>query len=125
MLFRSNDLDSCEMNTGGTSQWTYTTSLPRPFSGLRGVTLDNRVLMTGERSNFCNLRVKSVFVGGGHRDRDEIWELVDGTWRQVATMLTARYDHAVSVIELADYWQYCRAKVQSKSMSKKKSQGLT
>ena len=41
-------LDSCEENISGTRHWTYTTSLPRPLSYLRGVTLDNRPLMTGE-----------------------------------------------------------------------------
>ena len=43
-----NTLVSCEENIAGTRHWTYTTSLPRPLSLLRGVTLDNRPLMTGE-----------------------------------------------------------------------------
>ena len=46
----SSSLDSCEENIAGTRPWTFTTSLPRPISQLRGVTLDNRVLMTGESS---------------------------------------------------------------------------
>ena len=52
-----------------------------------------------------------MFVGGwdGDNERDEILELVEGDWRQVTTMQTARYRHAVSVIKVDDYWQYCGA----------------
>ena len=39
--------DSCEENIAGTRHWSYATSLPRSLAWLRGVTLDNRVLMTG------------------------------------------------------------------------------
>ena len=44
----SSRLDSCEKNRAGTKHWRYTRSLPRPLDHLRGVTLDNRPLMTGE-----------------------------------------------------------------------------
>ena len=50
------------------------------------------------------------FVGGwdyGDNYRDEIMELVDGHWRQVATMRNARFMHAVSVINVEDYWNFC------------------
>ena len=47
----SSRLDSCEENIAGTRHWTFTSSLPRSLSRLRGVTLNNRPLMTGEWSN--------------------------------------------------------------------------
>ena len=47
-------LDACEQNIAGDRDWTYTASLPRPLGGLRGATLDNRALMTGESSkHYC------------------------------------------------------------------------
>ena len=50
-----------------------------------------------------------MFVGGWDGNYyDEILELVDGDWRQVATMQSARDSHAVSVINVVDYWQYCK-----------------
>ena len=51
------------------------------------------------------------FVGGKDGDdasHDEILELVDGEWRQVAIMQTARYGHAVSLINLDTYWNLCK-----------------
>ena len=51
------------------------------------------------------------FVGGVDEDnyRDEILELVDNQWRQVATMRTTRYGHGVTAInDVQDYWPYCK-----------------
>ena len=49
------------------------------------------------------------FVGGydGDNRRDEILELVDNEWRQVATMQNARNSHGVTVINVQDYWKFC------------------
>ena len=48
-----------------------------------------------------------MFVGGNDdgNARDEILELVDGEWRQVATMQMGRDGHAVSAI---DYSPFCK-----------------
>ena len=52
------------------------------------------------------------FVGGyGYDedyDSDEILELVGSEWKQVATMKNARSDHAVAVINVEDYWSFCK-----------------
>ena len=52
-----------------------------------------------------------IFLLGG-RDgdnyRDEILELMDGEWRQVATMKMARISHAVTIINVEDYWIFCK-----------------
>ena len=51
-----------------------------------------------------------MFVGGEddeYNRRDEILELVDGDWRAVATMQTARSGHAVTVINIDHYIDYC------------------
>ena len=50
-----NWLNSCEINVAGTDNWTPMTSLPGKRSGLRGLTIDNRVLMIG------NIKISSDF----------------------------------------------------------------
>ena len=96
--------DSCEMNIGGTMQWTYTSSLPRPLTGLRGVTLDNRIFMTGggagDEGNFV---VSNEIL--------ELVELEDSVleWKVITNLKKGRVGHAVSLIPVSDYWQYCKA----------------
>ena len=41
------DLSSTELLVGTVSAWVFTGELPSPRSGLRGVNIDNKVLMTG------------------------------------------------------------------------------
>ena len=50
------------------------------------------------------------FVGGddGRIYRNEILELVENEWRQVATMKMARDRHAVTIINVEDYWMFCK-----------------
>ena len=57
-----------------------------------------------------SVSISLFFVGGWDDDyngHDEILELVDKEWKQVATMQTARSAHAVSIINNKEYWQYC------------------
>ena len=51
------------------------------------------------------------FVGGwdGDNYHSEILELVDGKWRQVATMMDARSIHAVSLINNEVFWMFCKS----------------
>ena len=44
----STRLSSCEVNVAGEDNWSPMTSLPGESYGVRGLTIDNRVLMTGE-----------------------------------------------------------------------------
>ena len=50
------------------------------------------------------------FVGGDDEIsyRDQILELVNNEWRQVATMKMARDRHAVTIINVEDYWMFCK-----------------
>ena len=41
-------LSSCEVNVAGEDNWSFMTSLPSKSYGVRGLTIDNRVFMTGE-----------------------------------------------------------------------------
>ena len=50
------------------------------------------------------------YIGGygtGSNPRDEILELVDNEWSNVATMEMARNGHAVTIINVEDYWMFC------------------
>ena len=50
------------------------------------------------------------FVGGRdeeYNSHDEILELVDVRWKQVASMQNARNAHAVAVINIEEYWGFC------------------
>ena len=40
-------LDTCEQNISGERTWSFTGPLPQPLYGLKGVTIDNRVLFLG------------------------------------------------------------------------------
>ena len=56
--------------------------------------------------------MSSLYVLGGKDDgynyRDEILELVGSEWRLVATMQNARGDHAVAVINVEEFWNFCK-----------------
>ena len=43
----SDILDTCEQNISGERSWSYTGALPQPLYGIKGVTIDNRVLFLG------------------------------------------------------------------------------
>ena len=43
-----NRLSSCEVNVAGEDNWSSMTSLPGVRWGVRGLTIENRVLMIGE-----------------------------------------------------------------------------
>ena len=51
-----------------------------------------------------------LLVTGGKdeaNDHDDILELIDSEWRQVASLENARAATAVSVVNVEDYWKYC------------------
>ena len=45
---------SCEINLDGDSSWSYASPLPEQIWFLRGITIDNRVLMTGTQLIFTS-----------------------------------------------------------------------
>ena len=46
-----NYLDSTELLLPSATSWSYSAALPSPRYGLRGATLDNKVIMTGTNSD--------------------------------------------------------------------------
>ena len=110
------DLSSTELLVGTVSAWVFTGELPSPRSGLRGVNIDNKVLMTGRGvgdwylGSVEYLKKKTngacKYLGGYYYDGtsifyDDIWEfdLLSGPWKLVDRMIQARDYHAVSVID--------------------------
>ena len=47
-------------------------------------------------------------VDDNNSDRNEILELKDGSWIQVAAMIHARAEHAVSIINVENYLMFCK-----------------
>merc|ERR1711953_978346 len=70
--------------------WVLAGELPSPRSALKGVNIDNRVIMTG---------------GSGSDWLDEILEFSadTGDWRLVGRMSEARAHHAASTVMAATY----------------------
>ena len=73
--------------------WNYVSSLPGPVTGLRGVTIDNRIFMTGGYNNNA----------GGVSRRDVLrYDVGQDQWVHVGDMRTPRAEHAVSPIKIED-----------------------
>ena len=112
-----NRLDSTEVLRPG-SEWQEITSarLPRPLTGVRVITVNNRVLLFGEWRQIIISRSMALYTGlffTGERDRyfnsrGDILEYKDGdNWRKVGSMKNKRYFHAISRVNFNDFSDYC------------------
>ena len=111
----SNYLSSCEVNVAGEDNWSTMTSLPGVRFAVKELTIDNRVLMTGEMFILpLHLHDGHLFCAGGE-DRssyhDDIYEMDLATkqWTNVGNLLDSRDRHGVSVVNNTEsLWQYCK-----------------
>jgi len=86
-----------EVLTQGSDTWTLATPLPQARSGLAGVTVDNRLYMTGGMYNSTNPSDEIL----EWRDEEQIWAL--GLW-----MENGRSNHAASSVTIDDnIMKYC------------------
>ena len=91
------------------------TSLPSLSVRISGLTIDNRVLITGgqpwhNQSNHVMIFSCAVMDTIDSRiGYDNIYELDLATeqWTNVGNLLDGRHSHAVSVVR-DDLWQYCK-----------------
>jgi len=87
-------LSSTELLKKNAASWIYSEALPSPPGriGLRGVNIDNRLLMTG-----------------GYRSGKDILEYnpSTGNWSLVGQMMIGRNQHAVSIVPAEDINMYC------------------
>ena len=109
-------LSSTELLREGSRAWVATGQLPgQPRGFLRGVSLDNRVLMTGKDPRHQYWDHDYSISGGYHafgrsgRPVDDIVEFdpKTGQWKEVGKMLEKRYGHAMAVVDWDDVKQYC------------------
>merc|ERR1712126_60809 len=84
-------LSSTEILTAGDSHWRYAASLPQPVSYLRGVSYDNKVIVSGG------------YYGSNKIFFDEIlqYNLSQDKWTTLGRMKIARYAHGLSVINIS------------------------
>ena len=105
--------DSTELLVHGAAQWTRSGSLPSPRRGLRGASINNKVIVTGEK--LCSLSYNIIINSGGydasiHVDHlDDIlqFEPESGEWLQIGTLKHKRSHHAVSVINFNSIKDFC------------------
>ena len=115
-------IQTAALNT--TANTTTTTATPTPTAtttvGIRGVSFNNKVFVTGELLNILSQTVDRYLTSfkGGSSDRtypdpDEVTDAIlqfdtdSLEWTQVGAMNVARYDHAMSVVNVSDVQEYC------------------
>ena len=93
--------------------WTEAGKLQARMYGMRAATVNNRVLLFGNKENFMTYKRKYFFYSGGsdndHNARNDILEYDPETkeWTHIGTMREARAGHAVSVVDFRDYVDSC------------------
>ena len=110
------DLRSTEVYRPSTGKWREVPggALPWPRYGVRVVTLNNRVLLFGEKIILiCWPLIVCTYEGGGDSNwnkRAEILEYSDerGKWIRVGEMSEKRSFHAASVVDFNDFKNYCQ-----------------
>ena len=109
-------LASTEVYRPSTGEWREVPggALPRPMTGVRVVTLNNRVLLFGEEIILisCSL-IARAYVGGKDNDRNEHAEILEysdseGKWISVGELSKKRGAPAVSIIDFDNFKSYCR-----------------
>jgi len=95
MITDTDALRSTELYEPHVGSWVRSRArLPEPLYGLKGATIDNRVL---------------IFGGWDHGTHGLILEYIpeEHTFTEIGRMMEAREDHAVSVVQTSDFWQWC------------------
>merc|ERR1719300_2109085 len=89
-------LSSTEILALGDSSWKQSGSLPYEVYGVKGVSLNNKILGTGGHDYFEN-------------DFDEVIEFDPKSeeWSQVGRMMVARSSHGISIVSAKDIVDFC------------------
>merc|ERR1711915_552552 len=85
-------MDSTERHTVGTESWQYTGSLPTAMLGMKGISIDNSVFLTGGVFVVNNMMTEHIYK----------WDVETETWVVVTDMKTRRSYHAVSSIAMTE-----------------------
>ena len=107
-------LSSTELLPKGQDTWLLAGELPSPLTGLRGLNLDNKILMTGRHylGLYFSTYITFLLLGGfdDHFNfHDEILEFDVSlmSWHQVGRMTQPRDYHAVSNVVWEEVEQFC------------------
>ena len=88
-------LSSTEIFEMGSESWIEVGKLPSPLSQLKGISINNKVIMTGGRDE--DLRAYDTVLH---------FNITSKQWKQVGEMTKKRYSHGVSFVP-ADILNYC------------------
>ena len=112
------ELSSTELLVQGAAEWTSTGSLPSPRYLARGVTINNKIIVTGMLANFCAVDDFLAILKGGTGCYlfssipcvlDEIlqFDAESGEWQLIGHIKFARADHATSIVNFNEIKDYC------------------
>ena len=111
-------LSSTELLREGSKAWVTAGQLPgQPRKMLRGVSVDNRVLMTGKDPRHQYWDHDYSISGGYYTNDQDYGQSVDdiveydpetGQWKEVGRMLEKRDGHAMAVVDWNEIKQYCK-----------------
>ena len=121
-------LDSTEILVAGAKKWRFSGKLPTSRWGLRGVSINNKIIIAGQCQSvpkILNWNTHNIFclihdIKGGNSGSskkgtplNEVLEFRPQSedWRQVSRLKHARRDHAMSVLKSFDkgrcVWEEC------------------
>ena len=106
---------STEILTHGDSKWTDVGPLPLALYGLRGVSINNKIIMTGNFHLLLNQLKKcdTFFLTGGedtdYEPHDTIYsfDVTNHVWNKIGRMQMKRGGHDLSVVNTKDVIDYC------------------
>ena len=105
-------LASTELLVEGDSVWQEAGELPTARYGARAVTVNSRVILTGE--SLCGGRLCNIYTGGFTPFPGEYYASIHRfdpatlAWLEVGAMRQPRSFHGLSVVMAEDIRDYCR-----------------
>ena len=108
----SDFLDSTETFDRKLGSWVASgAKLPRPMYGLRAANIDDRALVIIFCSTHSRYHMNLIIAGGyggGYRDDILEYDPDEDSMVPVGHMTQARSYHALSVVQVQDYVQWCQ-----------------
>ena len=111
-------LDSTETFDPMVGSWAASAKLPQAIIGIRATNINDRVLIFGIINlDSCHKRCRdsrNIMIAGGLDSSSNVlddileYDLVEDTIIPVGHMIQARFMHAISVVKVEDYLQWCQ-----------------
>merc|ERR1719233_1787822 len=94
-------IDSTEILRIGNSSWEKAGKLPRPSDGIRGLTFDNKIIMTGGYHYHSR-------IGEWYSDKVQSFNPETNSWEDVGWLKKGRSEHGFSIVLADDFLPYCQ-----------------